>query len=80
MIGGSAWEGIRAVFRSRYLLGISAYVLMMTVIATFIYFTRLAMVEALGDTRISRRAMFAQIDLIAQTSTLVLQAWSPATS
>ena len=33
VIGGSAWEGFRAVFRSPYLLGISAYVLILTVIA-----------------------------------------------
>jgi AAA family ATP:ADP antiporter len=31
VIGGSAWEGFRSVFRSPYLLGISAYVLILTV-------------------------------------------------
>jgi AAA family ATP:ADP antiporter len=74
VIGGSAWEGIRAVFRSRYLLGISAYVLIMTIIATYIYFTRLSMVDALGLARDQQTAVFARIDLLAQTSTLVLQA------
>jgi ATP:ADP antiporter, AAA family len=49
VIGGSAWEGFRAVFRSPYLLGISAYVLILAVMVTFVYFTRLQMVAALGD-------------------------------
>jgi ATP:ADP antiporter, AAA family len=49
VIGGSAWEGFRAVFRSPYLLGIAGYVLTLTVIGTFIYFTRLQMVAALGS-------------------------------
>jgi len=44
-LGGSAWAGLVAVTRSRYLLGISGFVLVMTVMATFIYFTRLAMVR-----------------------------------
>src|SRR5688500_12881450 len=33
VIGGSAWDGLRAVFRSPYLAGIAAYVLIMAVIA-----------------------------------------------
>ena len=74
IIGGSAWEGFRAVFRSPYLLGISAYVLILAIIATFIYFTRLQMVAALGDDLDMRTAAFARIDLYTQISTLVLQA------
>jgi AAA family ATP:ADP antiporter len=74
IIGGNAWAGISAVFRSPYLLGISSYVLVMTIIATFIYFTRLAMVAAAADDIDSRTVIFANIDLITQVSTLVLQA------
>jgi ATP:ADP antiporter, AAA family len=74
VIGGSAWEGFRAVFRSPYLLGIAAYVLTMTVIATFLYFTRLQMVAALGQDLDMRTGIFARIDLYTQTTTLVLQA------
>jgi AAA family ATP:ADP antiporter len=62
------------VFRSPYLLGISAYVLIMTIMATYIYFTRLSMVDALTLTRDQQTTVFARIDLLAQTSTLVLQA------
>jgi AAA family ATP:ADP antiporter len=75
VIGGSAWEGLLTVMRSPYLLGISAYVLMVAVIATFIYFTRLQMVAALGVDTDTRTAAFAQIDLISQIATLILQAF-----
>ena len=74
IIGGSAWQGFRAVFRSPYLLGISAYVLILTVIGTFIYFTRLQMVAALGSDLDMRTGVFARIDLYTQLTTLVLQA------
>lgn len=74
VIGGNAWAGIGSVFRSGYLSGISIYVLLMTVTATFIYFTRLQMVAALGDDTDMRATVFAQIDLITQVTTLVLQA------
>jgi ATP:ADP antiporter, AAA family len=74
VIGGSAWEGFQAVFRSPYLLTICAYVLILAVMATLVYFTRLQMVAALNPALDVRTATFAQIDMIAQTATLVLQA------
>ncbi|HVS30501.1 MAG TPA: MFS transporter [Thermoanaerobaculia bacterium] len=73
IIGGSAWEGFRAALRSPYLLGISAYVLILAVMVTFLYFTRLQMVAALGEDLDMRTGIFARLDLIVQTSTLVLQ-------
>ncbi|MEX1034301.1 MAG: MFS transporter [Cellvibrionaceae bacterium] len=73
IIGGSAWAGFRSVFQSRYLMGIAAYVIILTIMATFIYFTRLQMVAALGDDLDMRTSMFARIDLITQVATLVLQ-------
>jgi ATP:ADP antiporter, AAA family len=74
IIGGSAWQGLTAVVRSPYLLGISAYVLILAVLVTFIYFTRLQMVAALGDDLDMRTGVFARIDLAAQVATLILQA------
>ncbi|WP_302142339.1 NTP/NDP exchange transporter [Halomonas alkalicola] len=73
-IGGSAWAGLRALTRSRYLLGIAAYVVILAIMATFLYFTRLQMVAALGDDLDLRTAWFARIDLITQVATLVMQA------
>ena len=74
VIGGSAWEGLGAVFRSPYLAGISVYVVILAVVATFIYFTRLQMVAALGDGLDMRTTAFARVDLYTQITTLVLQA------
>jgi ATP:ADP antiporter, AAA family len=49
-------------------------VLILTVINTFIYFTRLQMVAALGSDLDMRTSVFARIDLYTQVTTLVLQA------
>jgi ATP:ADP antiporter, AAA family len=73
VIGGSAWAGFRAAFRSRYLLGISGFVLILAVMATFIYFTRLQMVAAQATGLDQRTALFANIDFYTQLTTLVLQ-------
>ncbi|HJS38843.1 MAG TPA: MFS transporter [Burkholderiales bacterium] len=73
LIGGSAWEGLQSVVRSPYLLAICAYVLILAVMATFLYFTRLQMVAALGTNIDMRTAMLARIDLTTQVATLVLQ-------
>ena len=73
VIGGNAFAGISSVLRSPYLLGISTYVLLLTITGTFIYFTRLQMVAALGDDTDMRTTVFAQLDLITQVATLLLQ-------
>jgi len=74
VIGGSAWQGLLSVARSPYLLAICGYVLILAVMATFLYFTRLQMVAALGTNVDMRTTIFARIDLITQVTTLVLQA------
>jgi AAA family ATP:ADP antiporter len=74
VIGGSAWEGLQAVFRSPYLAALCGYVLIVAVMATFLYFTRLQMVAALGTSIDLRTATFARIDMITQLATLALQA------
>ncbi len=73
VIGGSALEGMRAVFRSPYLLGISGYVMILAVMVTLIYFTRLQMVAAAGDSVDFRTGLFAQMDFYTQAATLTLQ-------
>jgi ATP:ADP antiporter, AAA family len=75
IIGGSAWEGFTAVIRSPYLLGIAAYVLILAIVATLLYFTRLQMVSALALDTDTRTAAFARIDLYTQAATFVLQAF-----
>lgn len=72
-IGGSAWAGIRAVFSSPYLMGIAGYVILMTIMATFIYFTRLQMVAAAEADTDARAALLGNIDMWTQIAVLVLQ-------
>jgi AAA family ATP:ADP antiporter len=74
VIGGSAWAGFKAVFKSGYLAGIAGYVLLMTLMGTMLYFTRLQMVAALGDDTDLRTTVFANIDMITQLATLLIQA------
>jgi AAA family ATP:ADP antiporter len=73
IIGGSVWEGFRSVARSRYLLGIALFALIAAVMATFIYFTRLRMVEAITSDVDQQTAVFARIDFYAQAATLLAQ-------
>ncbi len=72
-IGGSAWAGLRAVLRSRYLSGMAIYVLLMTLVATLVYFTRLQMVAAVTDDVDTRAAMFGSLDMWTQLAVLGLQ-------
>jgi len=72
-LGGDFLSGIRVVFRSRFLLGICAYVLLLTATATFLYFEQAQIVlRASGDPRV-RTALFARIDLVVNVLTLLLQ-------
>ncbi|WP_206203206.1 MFS transporter [Thermomonas sp. HDW16] len=72
-IGGSAWTGLRAVFYSPYLMGIGGYVLAMTVVATFVYFTRLQMVAATESDLDARTGLLGNIDMWTQIAVLLLQ-------
>ena len=72
-LGGDFLSGIRAVFRSPLLLGICAYVLLLTATTTFLYFEQAQIVlRASGDPRV-RTALFARIDLVVNVLTLLLQ-------
>lgn len=72
-IGGSAWAGIRSVFRSPYLAGVAGYVMLMAVTVTFVYFTRLQMVAAIADDIDARAAILGRIDMWTHIAVLALQ-------
>lgn len=72
-IGGNAWAGLLAIFRSRYLSGIAGYILLMTVLATFIYFTRLQMVAVVSDSTDARAELLGNIEMWTQVVVLILQ-------
>jgi len=72
-IGGSVWSGITAVFGSPYLLGICAYMLFYTIMATILYFQQTEIVGQYMDDRAVRTAFFAKLDLAVNALTLTTQ-------
>tara|TARA_Y100000590_G_scaffold394244_1_gene473155 strand:- start:8213 stop:9562 length:1350 start_codon:yes stop_codon:yes gene_type:complete len=72
-MGGSFWEGLRAIGTSSYLLGIGAYIVLMAVSNTLIYFTQASILLENTDTLSQRVAGFAQFDMLAQIATLFTQ-------
>jgi len=75
---GGTWSGIATVFRSRYLMGIAGYILLMTYASTVLYFLQADLVRAAIADRAARTSLFAQIDLWANASTIVLQVFIAA--
>ncbi|MAN95932.1 MAG: MFS transporter [Gemmatimonadetes bacterium] len=72
-IGGTFWEGAQAVVRSPYLLGIGAYIALMAISNTLIYFTQANIILDDRDTFSELVAGFAQLDVLAQVATLFVQ-------
>ena len=72
-IGGSIFGGITLLLRSDYLLGIGLYVILFTLLSTFLYFQQAYIVsEAISDPA-ERIALFALIDLVVNSLTLIGQ-------
>jgi AAA family ATP:ADP antiporter len=72
-IGGGILAGITHIIRSPYLLGICGFVLLYTVTTTFSYFQQTEITGHQFQDRNARTAFFAQLDLVVNTLTLVLQ-------
>ncbi|MED5198230.1 MAG: Npt1/Npt2 family nucleotide transporter [Gemmatimonadota bacterium] len=72
-IGGTFWEGAHAVVHSPYLLGIGAYIALMAISNTLIYFTQANIILDDRDTFSELIAGFAQLDVLAQVATLFVQ-------
>ena len=72
-IGGRVLAGIAQVFRSPYLLGIVAYMLLYTIVATFLYFQQAEIVDRNFVDRAVRTAFFAKIDLAVNVLAIFTQ-------
>lgn len=72
-IGGAFWEGATAILRSPYLLGIGAYIALIGISNTMIYFTQATIILESTDTFSERLRGFAQFDMLAETATLLTQ-------
>lgn len=72
-IGGAFWEGAKAVAISPYLLGIGAYIVLMAISNTMIYFAQANLILESSDTFSQLVSSFAQFDMLAQIATLLTQ-------
>ncbi len=69
-IGGSVMAGLVNALRSPYLLGICAYMLLYTILSTFLYFQQADIVDRTFADRAARTAFFARVDLLVNALTL----------
>ena len=75
---GDAWSGMKAVFASPYLMGIAAFIALMTFASTILYFAQSDLVyEAMTD-RGERRAFLAKIDIVVNVLTILFEVYLTA--
>jgi AAA family ATP:ADP antiporter len=72
-VGGNPFAGVLLVLKSPYLLGIALFVVMISTANTILYFEQLRLVKDMFDDPEQRTQMFARIDFIVQTLTVVSQ-------
>ncbi|MDF3835945.1 MFS transporter, partial [Cupriavidus basilensis] len=72
-IGGGLWAGLTLVARSRYLLGISLFVILLATASTFLYFEQARLVAQTFPHRTQQTQVFSAIDAIVQALTILVQ-------
>jgi AAA family ATP:ADP antiporter len=72
-LGGGVWAAFTQVARSPYLLGIAAFVLLMTWVSTFLYLEQQAFVAKVFHNADERASFFGSIDKWVQIASLTIQ-------
>jgi len=72
-LGGNPFAGIGTVLRSRYLLSIAAFVVLLASVSTFLYFEQARLIELHFPDRTDRTRVFGMLDLIVQSLALLTQ-------
>jgi ATP:ADP antiporter, AAA family len=72
-IGGGLFAGFTLVLSSRRLQGICGYVFLLSITGTVLYLEQMSIVEAAIASQGARTALFADVDLAVNASTLILQ-------
>jgi AAA family ATP:ADP antiporter len=72
-IGGSAWAGLTNVMRSPYLLNICVYMLLYSLLSTFLYFQQVSIVARAFTDRAAQTAAFGWMDFAVNVLTLGAQ-------
>jgi AAA family ATP:ADP antiporter len=73
VVGGSVLSGFAHAVRSPYLLSLSVYMLLFTILSTFLYFQQADIAKRAFADRVARTAFFANIDLAINVLTLLVQ-------
>jgi AAA family ATP:ADP antiporter len=72
-IGGNVFAGVTLILRSRYLLGIALFIVGISTVNTFLYFEQLRLVEITFADTTDRTRIFARLDWIVQSLTVLSQ-------
>ncbi len=73
VVGGGMFDGFRLILRSPYLAGIAAWVALLSLAGTFLYFIQIDVVRAASPDPATRTRIFAGMDLAANLMTIALQ-------
>jgi ATP:ADP antiporter, AAA family len=73
VVGGSVLSGIANALKSPYLLNVSAYMALFTILSTFLYFQQADIAQHSFTNRAARTAFFADVDLAVNILTLAVQ-------
>ena len=77
-ISGTAISGMKAVFASRYLMGIAAFIALMTFVSTMLYFQQANLVADAFADRGERTVFYARVDLVVSALTIIFQVYLTA--
>ena len=72
-IGGNVFAGVSLILRSPYILGIALFIVMISTVNTLLYFEQLRLVEITFAETTERTRVFARLDWIVQTLTVLSQ-------
>jgi AAA family ATP:ADP antiporter len=72
-IGGNVFAGVTLILRSPYLLGIALFVVGISTVSTLLYFEQLRIVEMTFSDTTERTRVFARLDWIVQSLTVLSQ-------
>ncbi|MGH8764672.1 MAG: NTP/NDP exchange transporter [Burkholderiales bacterium] len=72
-VGGNPLAGVLMVLRSPYLAGIAAWVGLLSIAATLLYFQQASIIAAASDDPAVRTRLFASVDLAVGLLTIVVQ-------
>lgn len=72
-VGGGLWAGLALIARSRYLLGIGLFVILLATSSTFLYFEQARLVSITFPTRARQTEVFSALDATVQALTILVQ-------